>query len=74
MDFDHVELDVKINGVSVYNETIPFKKSFVKGDAVAFEQDNKIPDYSPSGTYVDTYSFRDSANRPLGCFFFVFKI
>lgn len=74
MDFQEVILDVKINGVFVYNETISFKKSFEKGDAIAFEQYNTIPTSSPTGTYVNTYSFRDIANRPVGCFFYVFKL
>lgn len=74
LNFDHVDMDVKLNGLNVYNETISFKKSYVQGDAVSFEQSNFVSESSPSATYVNTYSFRDASNRPIACFFYTFKL
>jgi hypothetical protein len=63
-----------MNGVSIYNETLPFNYSYNTGDAIAFYTTKLIPETTPTATYVNTYSFRDSQNNPVGCFFYIFNL
>lgn len=74
MDFDHINFEGKINGVSTNNETLPYNASVKSGALMGFKHVYEIPDYAPSGTYVNSYWFKGSGEQPLGCVSYTFTI
>lgn len=66
-------MDVKLNGVFIHNDTIPFAKSYAAGDTVQFVFVNFIPGYTPPGNYNMSLTFTDGKN-PNGCLALAFKL
>jgi hypothetical protein len=65
---------VKLNGVPLHNEDIPFTDSFDDGDTVEFRYKNYVPSFAPPGTYGLTFNFIDKAGKDQGCIAFSFKL
>lgn len=74
IEFDHVDLDVKLNGLFLHSETIGYKDEYDEGDTVTFKYTNFIPSFAPSGTYLLTFNFKGAGNVALGCLSFNFKL
>ena len=71
--FTTCELEVKLNGVFLHNESIPFAASFGAGDTVQFKYKNYVPSFAPPGTYGLTFQFKSGSNNN-GCLSFSFKL
>jgi hypothetical protein len=67
-------LTVKLNGVVLNKDTIPFTKSYDESDVVDWAYSNFIPSFAPSGTYVLIFQFIDSNDKENGCITFQFKL
>lgn len=72
--FTKINLDVKLNGIFLHNETIQFAKTYQADDTVVFKYKSFIPSFAPSGKYGLTFNFINSDNKPEGCFFCSFDI
>lgn len=74
MEFDHVELDVKLNGLFLHSENIAYTDVYDTGDILTFQYNNFIPSFAPGGTYLLTFTFKDKSSAVAGCFQFSFKL
>lgn len=74
VEFDHVDLEVKLNGLFLHSEAIAYAKTYDSGDILEFKYTNFIPSFAPSGTYLLTFNFKDKAGKAVGCFNFTFKL
>jgi hypothetical protein len=67
-------LTVKLNGVVLNKDTIPFTKSYDESDVIDWSYSNFIPSFAPSGTYVLIFQFIDNGDKDNGCITFQFKL
>lgn len=74
VDFDHVNLDVKLNGQFIRSEALPFSDSFNRGGTLAFRYNEFVPESAPAGTYTLTFNFQDEAASEVGCFQLTYEI
>jgi hypothetical protein len=74
VEFDHVDVDVKLNGLFLHSETATFSQVYDSGDILTYKYNNFIPSFAPTGTYLLTFNFKDKANGNQGCFSFTFKL
>lgn len=74
MEFDHVDIDVKLNGLFLHSETAAYNQSFDSGDILVFKYTNFIVSFAPAGTYLLTFNFKDKSGAAAGCFSFSFKL
>lgn len=74
VSFVSVDLTVKLNGVFLHNESIPFKQTFEDGDTISFKYTNYIPGFAPSGNYGLTFNFKTKSGSTNGCLAFSFKL
>jgi hypothetical protein len=74
VEFDHVELDVKLNGLFLHSESIAYNKVYDKGDILTFKYTNFVPSFAPAGNYLLTFVFKDKAMASTGCFSMTFKL
>jgi hypothetical protein len=65
---------VKLNGVYLHDESIPFSQSYEEGDTVEFRYKNFVPSFAPPGTYGLTFQFKNKDNKDNGCMAFSFKL
>ena len=70
----NADLNVKLNGVFLHSETVPFAKSYSQGDIVQFKFSNYIPGFAPPGTYKLTFNFKTKSDKVLACFSFSFNL
>jgi hypothetical protein len=74
VEFDHVDVDVKLNGLFIHNETVPYTDVYDAGDILTYNYHNLIVSFAPAGNYLLTLNMKDKANAAQGCFSFTFKI
>ena len=74
VEFSQAELDVKINGLFLHNETVSYTDVYDVGDIFTFKYNNYVPSFAPADTYTLTFNFKDKSGAAAGCFFFNFKI
>ena len=74
VEFDHVEIDTKINGLPIYNSSIPYDQAYDSGDVLTFRYGDFVVSFAPSGAYTNTLTFKDKNGKAQGCFSFSFKI
>ena len=58
VNFNHINFEGKINGVSTNNETLPDEYSVKAGGLMGIKHTYNIPISAPSGTYVNSYWFK----------------
>ena len=71
--FFDVFLTVKLNGVGIHNQTMPFNQSFEDGDSVEYKYSTEIPSFVPSGNYALTFQFRRKNGSANGCIAIAWK-
>ena len=74
VNFDHVDFEGKINGVSTQNETLPYDASLTTGSIMGVKHTYNIPISAPSGIYVNSYWFKGTGDESLGCLSYTFTI
>lgn len=74
MEFDHVDVEVKLNGLFLHSETVAYTNVYDTGDVLTFKYSNLIVSFAPAGTYTLTFNFKDTAGAAAGCFNFSFKL
>ena len=74
IEFKQVDINVKVNGLFLHSETIPFVKTYDRGDAVEFKYNTLIPSFAPAGTYAIQFNHKDTKGKDNGCWALTFKI
>lgn len=64
---------MKLNGVYLHDEKVPFVKSYQTDDTIEFKYKNFIPSFAPAGTYGITFQFKNG-DKNNGCMSFNFKL
>lgn len=59
VEFDHIDIDVKVNGSPLVNGTLPYTDVYKKDDTLIYQFSNFFESSLPSGTYTETLNFFD---------------